>query len=313
MGDSQVTTQLSRLFDARSAQLNKVFFDNLQVQDPAYKKCFRMEKAMNKGMFEVEDQMTGFSNLSERGQLQESATDRLYSGYKTTWTYADFSLLYEYSEQMLEADMDGLIAKATANLSMRAVDYIDSDFWNMIVNGFGTTTTGDGLYLFDTGHLNARGDTQDNILSNAIDLGYDNVQLLLNLVRKTRDHSGYNYLNLPVKQLWVPPELEWTAMKVFPQAGGSIYNPDNANLATNVVNQKYKGIEIIVTPKITDSNMFVFSAGKDICEVKGKLRRAIRLQHEKKDISKGSYEMMVDVRYDIQAHDWIGLWASPGT
>ena len=157
----QVTTQLSRLFDERAAQLKAVFFDNLQVQDPMYKRAFRMEPAMNKGMFENEDQVTGFGNLVERGQLEDAATDRLYPGFKTTWTYTTYALRYLYSEEMLDADQDGIIAKASKNLSTRAVDFIDTDFWNTIVNGFGTTTTGDGLYLFDQDHLTARGETQE--------------------------------------------------------------------------------------------------------------------------------------------------------
>ena len=310
---AQVTTQLSRLFDARAAQLKTVFFDNLRALEPSYKRAFRMESALNKGLFEKEDQVTGFSNLESRGQLEESATDRLYPGFQTTWTYTVYSLLYEYSEEMLEADMDSTITKAAKNLSMRATDFIDTDFWNKIVGGFDTTTTGDGLYLFDRDHLNARGDTQHNILATAVDLSYPNMWLLSNLAKKVKDHSGYNYLNLPIKQLWIPVELEKMATEIFPQSGGSVYAPHDVNLTTNAINQAYSGIEIIVTPKITDDDMFVLSAGKEYNEVKGKLRRGIRMQQEKKDISKGSYEMMVDVWYDIQAQDWIGLWASPGS
>lgn len=308
----QITTQLSRLFDERAAQLKAVFFDKLAVQEPLYKQCFKMEPALNKGMFEKEDQVTGFGNLVERGQLEDAATDRLYPGFQTTWTYTTYALRYLYSEEMLNADMDGIIVKATKNLSARAVDFIDTDFWDTIVGGFATTTTGDGLYLFDTGHLTARGETQDNILSAAGDLNYGYLQLLMNLAKKTKDHSGYNYLNLPITQLWVPVELQWRAMELFPQAGGSVYKPNDIELTTNVVNQAYSGIKIIVTPKITDDDMFVLSAGKEYNEVKGKLYNPIRLQQEDKVVKNGSYAMTVDIRYDIQAADWIGLWASPG-
>lgn len=308
----QITTGLSRIFSNRAAQLTAVFFDHLKEVEPTYKKAFRMEQALNKGLFETEDQVTGFGNLAERGELEESSTDVLYAGFQTTWNYVVYSLLYQYSEEMLESDMDGVITKAAKNLAMRAADYIDTDFWTTIVNGFDTTTTGDGLYLFDRDHLTARGGTQHNILASAVDLGYSNAQLLLNLAKKTTDHSGYNYLNLPIKQLWVPVENQWLAMEIFPQSGGSVYEPHDVNLTTNVVNQAYSGIEIIVTPKITDTDMFVFSSGKEINEVKGKMRRGIRMQHEDKDISNGSYEMMVDVWYDIEAADWIGLYASPG-
>ncbi len=309
---AQYTTQLSRIFSERDAQLKAIFMDNYQTLEPLYKKCFRMEPALNKGMFEREDMVTGFGNLSRKGEHQEAATDRLYPGFQTTWTYVTYALMYEYSEEMLEHDQDAIIAKAAKNLSTRAVDFIDTDFWNTIVNGFDTTTTGDGLYLFDRDHLTARGESQHNILANAVDLSYANVQLLMNLIKKRKDHSGYNYLNLPTKQLWVPVELAWKAMEIFPQAGGSIYKPHDVNLTTNVVNQAYSGIEIICTPKITDDDMFVLSAGKELNEVKGKIFRNIRMQNEDKDKSKGTYEMIVDVRYDIQAFDWIGLTASAG-
>jgi len=309
---AQTTTQLSRIYDDRSAQLKAVFFDNLKLLDPAYKRAFRMENALNKGMFEVEDQVTGMGNLVERGQFEESATDRLYPGFKTTWTYVTYSLLYEYSEEMLDHDQDSIIVKATKNLSTRAADYIDTDFWNKIVNGFDTTTTGDGLYLFDRDHLTARGESQHNILASAVDLSYANLQLIFNLAKKTTDHSGYNYLDLPIKQLWTSVELAWLAMELFPQAGGSVYVPHDVNLTTNVVNQAYSGIEIVATPKITDDDMFVLSSGKEYNEVKGKMFRGPRIQQQAKDISKGAYEVMVDLRYDIQAADWIGLYASPG-
>lgn len=308
----QVTTQLSRLFDERAAQLAAVFMDNYNTLEPLYPRCFMMENALNKGLFEKEDQVSGMGNLESKGQFEEPATDRLYPGFQTTWTYTVYALMYQYSEEMLQSDMDGIIAKATKNLSTRAVDFIDSDFWNKIVNGFGTTTTGDGLYLFDRDHLTHRGESQHNILANAVDLNYSNVQLLINLVKKWTDHSGYNYLNLPIKQLWVPTELNWLAMELFPQAGGSIYRPHDVNLTTNVVNQAYSGIEIISTPKITDDDMFVFSSGKDLCPVVGKMRRGVRLRQEKEDISTGAFEMKVDVWYDIQARDWLGLVASPG-
>lgn len=309
---AQVTTQLSRLFDERAAQLKAVFFDNLQLLDPLYKRCFRMENALNKGLFENEDQVSGFGNLEEKGQHEEPATDRLYPGFQTTWTYTVYALMYQYSEEMLQSDMDGLISKAAKNLSIRAVDFIDSDFWNKIVNGFDTTTTGDGLYLFDRDHLTHRGESQHNILANAVDLGYSNLQLLMNLIKKWKDHSGYNYLNLSTKQLWVPVELQWLAKEIFPESGGSVYAPHDVNLTTNVVNQAYSGMEVVVTPKITDDDMFVLSCGKEVCEVKGKMRRGVRLRQEKEDVSTGTFEMKVDVWYDIQAADYLGLAASPG-
>lgn len=309
---AQFTTQLSRIFTDRASQLKAIFMDNYEKLQPLYPKCFRMEPALNKGMFENEDMVTGFGNLARKGEHAEPETDRLYPGFQTTWTYVTYALMYEYSEDMLQADMDGIIAKAAKNLSTRAVDFIDTDFWNTIVDGFDTTTTGDGLYLFDRDHLTARKESQHNILANAVDLSYPNLQLLINLVKKWTDHSGYNYLNIPIKQIWVPVELQWKAMELFPQAGGSVYRPHDVNLTTNVVNQAYSGIEIIVTPKLTDSDMFVLSAGKEINQVKGKMYRDIRLRQEKEDISKGTFEMKVDVRYDIQAADWIGLAASPG-
>lgn len=308
----QTTGQLSRIFTERASQLGEVFMDNIAVQQPMYKQCFKMEPSLNKGMFENEDQVTGFGNLAYKGELQEPETDRLYPGFQTTWTYTTYALMYQYSEDILEADMDGIITKAAKNLGTRAVDFIDTDFWNKIVNGFDTTTTGDDLYLFDRDHLTARGESQHNILSSAVDLSYSNLQLLINLIKKRTDHSGYNYLNLPVKQLWVPIELEWLALELFPSAGGSIYRPHDVNLTTNVVNQAYSGIEIVATPKITDDDMFVVSSGKEYNEVKGKMYRNIRMQQEDKDKSTGGYEMIVDVRYDIQAADWLGLTASPG-
>jgi len=296
----------------RKAHLTAVMFDTIKMAQPLYKEVFRMEPAGTKGLFENESQASGFGNLGVHTELTESPTDQLYPGYTTTWTFVEYSLLYRYSERMLRHDMDGLLKKAVKNLAFAPLDHIDTTFWNHLNNAYSSTDAPDGSYLISTAHINHRNETVANRLTNGIDFGYGNFQLLANLIRKAKDHSGYRYLSFPSNVLLVGPvELDWAFHEVFPTKEASIYRPDSENMASNVNRMLYNP-KIVTTPKLTDIDAWFICAGKEMNEIKGKMSNNIRIQHEDKDISTGAYEVMVDLEYDTAIGDYLGWWGSPG-
>ena len=106
-------------------------------------------------------------------------------------------------------------------------------------------------------------------------------------------------------------ELRWTARELFPNAGGSIYRPDNANMATNVVSQE-EDPEVIVWNRLTDADAFFMLSAKSDHYQKFIMRKPVRTQHEIKDMSKGAFETMIDVRFDYGCSHYLGVWGSPG-
>jgi hypothetical protein len=308
----QVTTQFVDLQTARKAHLTAVMMDAIKTAQPLYRDVFRMEKAGTKGLFENETQVSGFSALSQHDELVESGTDRLYPGYPTTWTFVEYSLLWRYSEKLLRHDMDGLLKKGVRNLALLPPDHIDTTFWNHLNNAFSVAESPDSTYLVSTAHVNHRNETKANRLTNGVDFGYGNWQLLANMMRTTTDHSGYRYLDFPKNPILIGSiYLQWAFEEVFPSAGGSIYRPDSEYRGTNVNKVLYTPSKV-TTPKITDTDAWFICGGKEMNEIKGKMANGIRIQHGPKDISTGAYEIMIDVEYDTAVADWLGWWGSPG-
>jgi len=309
---ANTVTQFVDIHTGRKAHLTAVMCDVIKFARPLYKEVFRMEPAGTKGLFENESQYSGFGNLGVHNELEESPTDQLYPGPTTTWTFVEYSLLYRYSERMLRHDMDGLLKKAMTNLAFAPLDHIDTTFWTHLNVAFSSTESPDGTYLISTAHTNHRNETVANRLTNGVDFGYGTFQLLANLVRKTKDHSGYRYLDFPTNMLLIGPiELQWAFEEVFPERSGSIYRPDNANMATNVDNALYRPRKI-TTPKLTDVDAWFLCGSKDTNEIKGKMANDIRVQHGDKDISTGAFEVMIDVEYDTAVGDYLSWWGSPG-
>lgn len=311
MADTFLTTHVPDLYGSLLANLNKVIFQAYKDYATPYKSVFNIEKALSKGLFEYDTGLAGFGLPSVRSEGSEPASDRIYQGFDKKYTYVVYALLFQYSEESMEADQWGTIAKAGKALGRSMAALMDT-LGATIFNNARTDTGPDGQYLVDTDHPFPRGGTQANTLTNQVDIGYGNMQLMLNLVANTLDDDGINYLDFPVKQLIIPPALQWTAREIYPQAGGSIYRPDaNAGRGTNVVSQAYQP-EIVVWPRITDTDAWFLSAGPENNQLFFKMRRGTRVQHEDKDMSKGMFETMIDAWFDYGYSHYLGIWGSMG-
>ena len=106
-------------------------------------------------------------------------------------------------------DLLGQIPRA---MGMRARTTRDENAMAVYVGGFGTTTTGQGSYLFSNSHTNVNGDTVDNLETGA--LSDANFEILYRTLIEQKGVDGEPGVQIP-RTLLVPPALWPTAGKVL--------------------------------------------------------------------------------------------------
>jgi len=101
--------------------------------------------------------------------------------------------------------------------------------------GYGVTSEYDGVPLFSNAHPMIRGggsggQTQSNVLATPATLSVSSYRDMLTLSRLMFDETGVRRIQLAMRDLWIPPQLEFVAKEIVKSAG----RPDTANRADNV-------------------------------------------------------------------------------
>jgi len=158
-----------------------------------------------------------------------------------SFTSVEYKRMYGISELMKDFSNYGSTMKAMRNAGYRARYKQDDLLSRVLSQGFATTTTWDGAYLFSASHQygDVTGQTQSNLLSGAlskttINSGYVKLRTL-------KDHDGLT-MPLAVAYLLVPSALAMTAWELV----NSPDDPETGNRSRNFVNSR--SIKVVEWP-----------------------------------------------------------------
>jgi|ERR1700744_3662869 len=209
--------------------LNAVGVDAKLFPD-LWKPIYSMNKSNKTQEVDVQIKLLSAAELSQPGG--QVAYDSFSQQYITTYYHQYFKKGFVLTHQALDdnlyKDRFPMAATALAD-SMREVKNIQA--FNVFNNGFSAASPiGDGQPFFSTQHP-IQGGTYSNTFSTPVGLNESALQDIIILIRNLRSDSGIR-VNYEIKQLLVPPNLEFTASRLL----NSKDDPETANRSINPIN-----------------------------------------------------------------------------
>jgi hypothetical protein len=187
----------------------------------------------------------------------EYSFKRAKQGANKTLTIKKMGLGFSITREAVEDGKFDLIQDMVKKLAKSAKESMEVDGMNILNNGFSSETTADGLSIFNAAHTLPSGTTFRNKLSADSDLSPSALDTMLqDFETQFVGDSGIFYHIRP-KYLVVPPALRRYALEIV----GSDLKADTAD--NNINSLKADGLEVVVSPRLTDSDAWFLTAAPE--------------------------------------------------
>jgi len=287
--------------------LNAVFGMEYKRYPELYKQMFEVSKENRKAY--VEDVlMTGLGAAPVKSEGAGVQYDTASEGYVSRYVFETIALAFAITEECIE---DGLYGDLGAKLSKalaRSIQYtLEVKGANIFNNGFTSGYNGgDGVVLFSTAHPLQGGGTASNTLSTAADLSETSLEDMLILVGDTVDDRGLP-VNLSVKKLIIPNELQFTAQRLLKSDGrvGTSDNDLNAIRSMNLVSGGF-----LSNVHLTDTDAWFLST--DAADGLKYIERKALSKGMEGDFESGSSRFKARLRAAFGWSDWRGAFGTAG-
>jgi phage major head subunit gpT-like protein len=231
----------------------------------------------------------------QTGQKGNLTLDQLYT---QSYTHVEYPVRLPIQKKLIINDQYGMIQRIVQQAGISAEVKMEVDGVSLLNNAF-TTTWGDGVALCSNSHPaspHRTGSTQDNLGTDALTATSLSATRIA-MMRFTDDRG--NLLGLMPNELWVPPELEDTALKIT----RSINDPGNAN---NDINPQAGRWQVIVHPRLTDTNNWFVVDGTWRQQVANWYEReALQIEIVDEDTTDIVYEMKLHYSFGVDDWRWI--------
>lgn len=248
------------------SQFQRVFYPGLRkkiglgytMKEAQFEKILNVRSS--DAAFEEDYHLAGLGLAQLTDEDVEIPRDRMYRGPSIRYNHADFTLGIGFSHQFgrdVKINIMNDRSIALGNSFRQTPEVLVADLFN---NGFVTTSPQpygsainyDNQPLFSANHPLIRGggtggQVQSNVLSTPSTLSIPSYRDMLTLSRLLFDDTGVLRIQLHMRDLVVPPQLEFVSKEIVKSAG----RPDTANRADNV-NKDATGIiiwDFLLAPK----------------------------------------------------------------
>lgn len=183
--------------------------------------------------YEQDVEVTGFGLAPIKGQGAPVQYDSEMQGWVTTYAHIAYALGYIVTKEELDDNQYKEVASRRAKANAFSVNQTTENVGAFLYNNaFSSTyfTTGDGIALISTAHVNASGGTFSNALSPAADLSEAALEdLTVQMMAATNDR-GLRISVMP-RSLHVAPQEHYNANRILK----SVLTPNSSNNAINVL------------------------------------------------------------------------------
>lgn len=250
--------------------LEEVFFSELQ-RHPSVRDHLFSSVPWDRDIWqysEVHD-MPLFSSVSEGSDYTMNSP---LQGYDKTLTIVKYGLGFSISEEAVDDQKYNFIMDGVKKLAKSAKETQEQAGMDIFNNGFSSETCADGVAVFSESHTTPTGTvTIANRPSTDVDLSFTSLSNALSAYKKAfRGDSGIYYMIQP-RYLVVPTELELYANQLV----NSALEADSAN---NNINPFQRGIQVIASPHLTDSDAWFLVGDKVDTSLKVVVRKGIETQ-----------------------------------
>lgn len=227
-GNVMFRAQFADLFVDRLPFIDEILYENFDAPSLTYPLVFNVRDS--KRAYEDITEITGFGVFSEKSEGDVIDYDKLLQGFDKRFTHVTYSKGSQISMEAADDDIDGAISNVMPPLGRSARVSIETTIWNIVNNGFGTTTTPDGQALYSNSHVLRGGGTYDNLVSG--DLSISTLETAVNMFDDMIDDRGLPIEIGPTKIVF-PTNLRWLVYEILK----SDLRSDTAENATNAFKQ----------------------------------------------------------------------------
>ncbi len=287
--------------------LNQLIWNRFKQYPEQYSKVFDVQTSDR--AIEQTSQVSGmglFAPINEGGPVRY---DQPVQGFDKTFIHSRFGLGFKVSQDLVEDDKMGLVAKMARELGRSCRETIELDAVSVFNNGFSGGPTGpDGKVLFASDHpLVKSGGTQSNLLSVAADLDVISLQLALTDFETQRDSSG-KLVHVPCRNLVIAPANRWNVMEILK----GTMRADTANNTINAFKYAEDGTpEPFIWRYLTDPDAWFLTAAPSETGLIWFWRRK---PYTKGDVDWDTETGKTAMRYR-KSHGWsdfYGVYGTPG-
>lgn len=216
--------------------------------------------------------------------------------YTQTYTHVEYPVELRIEKRLLTNDQYNQINRMIQRAGMAAENFMEIEAASLLNNAFSTTWS-DGVALCSDSHPNTG--TTDNLGTTA--LSKSAVSAARIAMMKFQDDRG-NVLGITPDELWVPPDLEDTAIEIV----GSQLDPSSANNAINPQAGRYR---VIPWHRLSDTNNWFLASSV------WRRQAANWYERESMDVML-VHESTTELVYEIKLHfsygvdDWRWIYGS---
>lgn len=287
-------------FVDRLAFLDELMFERFDAPSLTYPMSFNVRTSSR--AYEEITGLTGFGTFSQKNEGSGIEYDTLLQGYDKRFSHVTFAKGFQISFETMDDDLDGALTNAGPALARAARVSIETYIWNVINGGFDSTTTPDGMYLFDTDHPLVGGGTYDNLISG--DLSQANLESAVNLMDKMVDDRSLP-IEMSAHNLLIPVDLKWLAYEIL----RSELRHNTANNAVNSLNQH--PMEILQSKYLTGDDDWFLHGPPEETRVLVYWRMEPVTDHTL-DFDTGNWKSKMTYRLSVGAADWRGWIGGQG-
>jgi hypothetical protein len=306
----QIRGQFSDFFfETMLPALNAKIWQNFKAKKPMLSQLLDVQTTNR--TIEQFSQMTGVGLPTLVNEGEDTSTDNFVQGYSKTFRPVKYGLGIAASQELVEDDRVGIIARRSVALSNSIYQAREIQAFSIFNNAFdGTNYAGpDGKALCASDHpLVKAGGTQSNILSVAADLDVTSLELALTDWELIKTHEGFLQL-LPKPRVLVASANRWNVSEILK----SQMRSDTANNTRNAFQDSEQGgaIESLVSGYLTDTDAWFLVAPPSETEMVWIDRKA---PYTKADYKESNETGVVYMRYraDFGFYGWKGVYGTPG-
>ena len=258
-----MTTSRAQFVPLLEPILNTIFNDQDVTRPEKLYTQFYDRIETSKKAAETDYNRAGLGDFQVKNEGGPISFDDPIAGSEIKYTHVRSALAYKITQEMLDHDQYNEIRKLEMDLQIAGDDHLEVRGHLLLNSGFSTTNsqgfraTGfDGLSLFSTAHTRLDGGTaQANKPGTDASLSWTSLANGWTQFQLWVDHRGRPIRGIPT-DLIIHPNDMLTAQELI----GSSLKPGTANNEINAMQNK--GLNLIVTPYLTDTNSWYLKGGK---------------------------------------------------
>lgn len=246
-----------------------------------------------------------FDKQTDDFAAKKSAAKRALSP-KTT-IIAEFNKNLPIARTFMADQQQSAVGKSVRQETQAWTSTRDRNAFSVYALGFTTQLTIDGAALFANNHVNANGDTIDNLETPA--LANDSLNTVVNSLRQQVNNVGV-IVGFEPKFLLTPSLIHQTGMQV----AKSVLRAGTGNNDLNYWSEMYPGMKVVYNPHLDSTSTSAFFVGTSNHDVVRFEREAFftDLVDWKTDPN-DQYQYKMRAREEVDSINYVGLVASNGT